>query len=59
MTRAARRPLSIEATRLLVRRERRMVGTFRAESPDEPIAPDAELPALPSARLYFDKENVR
>ena len=36
-----------------------MVGTFRAESPDEPIAPDAELPALPSARLYFDKENVR
>ena len=47
--------MSIEATRLLVRRERRMVGTFTTVAQLEPD----EDPSLPPARFYFDDRNVR
>ena len=54
---ASKKPgvMSIEATRLLVRRERRMVGTFTTVAQLEPD----EDPSLPPARFYFDDRNVR
>ena len=47
--------MTIEATRLLVRRERRMVGTFKTVAAVEPD----EDPNLPPARMYIDSRNVR
>lgn len=44
--------MSIEAMRFFVRRERRMVGTFRAIGE---IPLEDKLPLLPTAKIYFDK----